>query len=491
MTGYLSSRRFLTSLTFVMIVVVLAPSVAFADPIGQWSEPIALGLPPESPDASDKFGVELCDEYQNLHVLWGHTDSAGSVLYHQSRSNDQLSDPVDVLVAPQGEMLRLSAGISTQTETVHLIWQSRSIAGDVYYSNVSLARAAQSGAWAKPSLLTTAVDGAAILVDEEGILHYVYGISDADGKSNAVYYSRSSDDGLTWSEPTTAYSVFSAEPSTISGGIAVDVQGRIHIGVTIRTQEYGIYSEVGYVRSEDGGLTWSAYRLVEANGSTFQGVSTLIPYAFGNDEIYLTWHDPKRMYMMSPDGGRTWNDPIEITPLAAAFGGPNQLVKDSAGVMYVILAEGGGVHSAEWNGVRWGRVSTIDNRSFDPHGQNIVACQGNILNVVYYDRTGDQRVWYSSMATSGPHMESRPIPQSTEATGGSVSEGSATAPRAETDGGDSPSDSTDSPAVQISTLAPKNVPSSATAGVVVGVVPVLVLIVLVIAVVARSRRRLR
>lgn len=176
------------------------------------------------------------------------------------------------------------------------------------------------------------------------------------------------------------------------------------MGITIRSQDYGIYSEVGYLQSPDLGQTWLSYRQIAINGTSFQGVSTLRPYTFGADEIHLTWHDPRRMHQWSSDGGKTWSTPVEIMPLGAAFGGPNELAKDSAGNLHAILATGGGVWSGIWSGNAWRNFQPIDNRAIDPHGQHLVVCQGNQLHAVYYDRTGPNKVWYSTKTVVAPHI---------------------------------------------------------------------------------------
>ncbi len=96
--------------------------------------------------------------------------------------------------------------------------------------------------------------------------------------------------------------------------------------------------------------------------------------------------------------------------LGAAFGGVNELVKDSAGTIHVILAVADGVYTLPWDGVRWGDPEQIDNRYIDPHEQHMIVCQGNQLHVVYYDRTGQNTVWYTTRQVSGPNKARQPLP---------------------------------------------------------------------------------
>jgi hypothetical protein len=192
--------------------------------------------------------------------------------------------------------------------------------------------------------------------------------------------------------------------------MAIDGRDRIHLGISVNSQEYAQYSEVGYVQSTDGGATWSPYKEIQKTGTTFQGVAWIAPYAFGTDEIHLTWHDPRRMHTWSLDGGKTWQSPEEIMPLGAAFGGRNQLVKDSAGVIHVVTGVANGIFSASRNGSQWNAPEQIDDRYIDPHGQVMTTCQGNQLHIAYYDRSGDNRVWYSTRTVDAPHIDREPIP---------------------------------------------------------------------------------
>ncbi len=104
---------------------------------------------------------------------------------------------------------------------------------------------------------------------------------------------------------------------------------------------------------------------------------------------------------------------LRVVVLGAGFGGRNQLVKDSAGILHVVVAVGYGVYSASRSSSQWNAPEQIDDRSIDPHGQVMIACQGNQLHIAYYDRTGDNKVWYSTRMVNAPHINREPIPTPT------------------------------------------------------------------------------
>ena len=200
-------------------------------------------------------------------------------------------------------------------------------------------------------------------------------------------------------------------PSTIVLSTEIDARDRIHVGITIRSQTYGDYSELGYIRSLDGGETWQPYQAIAKQNEITPNVSVIAPFAFGEDEIHLTWHDPRRMHMWSTDGGVTWSNPVRIIDLGAGFGGANYLAKDSAGILRAVTGVGGGVYVSTFAGSQWLSPDRIESRWMDPHSQRLVVCQGNQLHVVYDDRiVRDTTVWYAHKQVDAPYIGRSPIP---------------------------------------------------------------------------------
>lgn len=404
-------------IVLVLIVVGLAFSWPVADVTSQiaypWSKPIDITQPSDSDIGA--FAVLLCDQYQNVHLLWSHLADSGAAIFYRNDVEGSWGLPIDVLAVATPVAVYLDAAISDVDDTLHLVWQDAYIGGNLLYSTVSLRNADNSRSWSSPRILAQNTGAGTIVVDSTGTIHLVYGTVGAGGMRPTVNYIKSEDSGETWSEPVASFSTITTSPSDIWGEIAVDDNNHIYVGVTWRSQEYGVQSEVGYVLSSDGGQTWSEYERVEVPSEPFPGVSKLVPYAFGN-EVHLTWHNPSRMHQWSSNGGVTWSSPVEIMPLGAAFGGPNHLVKDSAGTVHVVVAVADGVFSATWGGTRWSIPERIDSRYIDPHGQTMVVCQGNQLHVVYYDRTGDNTVWYANREVAAPHIDRRPFPTPTAPT---------------------------------------------------------------------------
>ena len=374
-----------------------------------WRNPIDMTQSSTSSNAL--YPLILCDKYQNTHVIWSDRVEE-SALYYMNDISGDWSAPMDVIT--NGDdirlMIKLSAVIDDNTDILHVLWVDQWIKGVLYYSQVPLSQASNPRAWSKPIPIAIGTENGAIDVGEDGLLHIVYGTSGDDNLEVGIDYIQSTDGGNNWSTPINVASKKVPFPSDPYAEIAVDERGRIHVGITYRSQDYGSYSEVGYARSVDGGITWSDYEMIDDLGTAWQGVSTISPYAFGENEIHLTWHDPRRMHRWSKDGGSTWSEPDQVMSLGAAFGGPNALTQDSSGAIYIVTAINQGVYSARWDGSMWGPPERIEDREIDPHGQEIAICQGNKLQVVYDDRNDSQKIWYSNRTVEAPRVERLSMP---------------------------------------------------------------------------------
>ena len=326
-----------------------------------WTEPEDISAPLSL--GRDLYGMLLCDPYQNLHVLWGKGHESGSEIYYRTDKDGSLSAPLDVLALPDPLAIGLSAVVTTPDPTIHLVWTNQYIHGDIYYSRAPLAEASNTKAWDKPRLLISPADSVGgIYADKSGVLHLIYASFETDGYINTVYHVRSTDNGLTWGEPALVYQVTTEMPSFLIPTAAIDESGRMYVGITLRSQDYGVYSGVGYIRSLDTGQTWQPYQMVAKQSEATPNVSVIAPFAFGKDEIHLTWHDPRRMHMWSSDGGVTWSNPGEIIQLGAGFGGANFLAKDSAGVLRAVTGVVGGVYVSTFNGTQWLVPERIEGR---------------------------------------------------------------------------------------------------------------------------------
>lgn len=398
-------------LSFVFLITLLAwhgiwsASIAQAGDTGptEWSSPVNFS---ESPDMVSTNPVLICDPGQNTHALWTENDGQQMSVYYRTDRTGAWSAKNDILSAQS--ITFLDAAI-TPDGTLHLVWVNGT---DLMYTSAPLQYADDARQWQPSRLLigglgaTTGVMSGAgtIRSDQHGRLNVIIARKDdVIAQSHTLYYLQSDDNGNSWSDPVPVATLVAPEPSYVLGGLALDQIGRIHVAWDLRSMEYASFSQLGYLRSVDGGLSWSE-PVSLATGSRPFGVAMPAAFAFGENEIHLTWDVPDRLHKFSSDGGNTWSASAPIMDLGAAFGGYNKLAKDSAGILHVISAVGEGVFHATWNGSGWNPKEAVDTRSFDPHGQQFVICQGNRLHVAYYDRTGENEIWYLIKTTNAPEL---------------------------------------------------------------------------------------
>jgi hypothetical protein len=364
----------------------------------------------QQPETFSDVPALMCDRYQTVHAFWAEREGQAAAIFTRNDAGGTWSNPARVL-ATRGVLHTHLSGVITMDDAVHLVWTS-AVRGALMYSRAPLGRTANPTAWIEPKVLARDVDSGSLTADQAGVLHVSYGTSDFEARVHTVAYIRSADHGQTWSASIPALALDTPVASTaVTPTIAVDGQGRVHVTWQLRSYAYGAYSRIGYLRSTDQGRTWSVP--VELGASeTRPGVAIPAVFAFGDDEIHLTYDVPDRFHQWSPDGGATWSTPVSIISLGAAFGGANQLTKDSAGVLHVVAAVSNGVYHATWNGKTWSAADAIDRRNIDPHHQQIVACQGNQLHVVYDDRTGEHEIWYSTRRVTAPSIAQQPVPPS-------------------------------------------------------------------------------
>lgn len=378
----------------------------------EWSCPISLL---DSSEMSAGSPVLLCDPYQNTHALWVEQSTTEALIYYSTEIGGAWSPANDIFVAPA---VRLLDATVTPDATLHLVWVSGE--QELLYSRAPLDRASDARAWQASGSLAQGLGvitnvqsgGGTIRSDSQGNLHVVFQKPNDDAAmSHTLYYLRSEDGGKSWSTPISILELQAPEPSYVSAGLEIDDSGRIHLVWDMRSREYASYSQLGYTRSTDDGRTWSDSRVL-ADGNGPFGAAMPSVFAFGDNEVHLTWDTPDRLHQWSYDGGETWSTPILIMDLGAAFGGFNKLAKDSSGRLHVVAATGDGVYHASWDGRAWNPKEAIDTRFFDPHGQQLVVCQGNRLHVAFWDRTGDQTVWYATRQVDALPLERQPLPES-------------------------------------------------------------------------------
>jgi BNR repeat-like domain len=258
--------------------------------------------------------------------------------------------------------------------TIHVVWyDGRTGKRQIFYK-----RSTDHGnTWSEDIRLTNtnaqAYDPSIAVFDST--VHVVWQDS-RSGTWDAVYYKRSTDAGLTWSDdvPLTNSAYNSRSPS-----VAADSMG---VHVTWADERSG--PEIYYRRSTDGGINWSdEQRLTFAFQESWYPAITLSgPY------VHITWRDWRDhsfevYYKRSTDYGVTW-DSTDVR----LSGDPNGSYNPC------IAASGNFVHVIWWdtrfepfeiyykrstdNGAKWSDDIRLTNDSSGSYNPSIVAAGANV-----------------------------------------------------------------------------------------------------------------
>jgi hypothetical protein len=198
------------------------------------------------------------------------------------------------------------------TGTIYVAWQdSRNWNSDIYF-----AKSTDGGAnWSDPNIrVNTDQDTAlqfspTIAVDSEGTLYTAWEDT-RDGDRN-IYFAKSEDGGNSWSDPNIRVNIDEGDFNEEGVSIAVDSSGIIYaVWDDNRNGDYDIY----FAKSTDEGMTWSDPNIkvnTDSEGTT-QGRPTIAVDATGT--IYVAWTDQRNgdqdiYFAYSTDEGSSWSDP--------------------------------------------------------------------------------------------------------------------------------------------------------------------------------------
>jgi len=162
------------------------------------------------------------------------------------------------------------------------------------------------------------VNNPVLIADRDGSIHFVYCIEYA-----RAFYRKSTDDGLSWSDPveiTSAFRDFDYDAKVIATGPNHGIQlrsGRLLIPVWISTGEgRGAHrpSVTATIFSDDGGETWQAGEIAVPNDESHTlnpNETTAVELADGRVMLNVRNESShhRRIVVTSPDGATNWSEP--------------------------------------------------------------------------------------------------------------------------------------------------------------------------------------
>jgi hypothetical protein len=306
-----NKRRIGITLLAIWLLSIFRIAPAQAQGQGGWSEPYRLS----SNEGVASEGYLVADQYGYVHCFWTETlpENQGVIIKYARFDGTTWTKPNDIAVRP--EEIKNISPVVDQQGTLHIVWSEGLFQNRAYYSYASANNTLSAQNWAKPLLINVPARPVYLRVDSKGVFHILYINQTAE---SGVYYIRSEDRGITWSEPVWL------DPDIPTGYIPdslnfeLDGNDGLHAAWWYGALDRTLRPDwVRYVHSLDGGKTWSAPvmidQVIEENEHFLNSASPKMIVQGKNVHVIWAAGDlPYRYYSFSTDSGRTWSNPVQI-----------------------------------------------------------------------------------------------------------------------------------------------------------------------------------
>ncbi len=417
----------------ISVLAILLLSIFWSSPAqaqdGGWSEPYRLS----SEDGKASEGYLVADQYGYVHCFWTETlfESQRNVIKYARFDGATWTKPNDIYVTSLG--IRNVSPVVDQQGILHIAW-SEGLIGLTYYTYAPANNALSVQDWAEPLQIHIPARPVYLRVDSKGVFHILY-INQTE--ETGVYYTRSDDRGITWSEPLWL------DPDIQSGYIPdslnfeLDENDGLHAVWFYGNREQGGNPDwVRYIHSLDGGHTWSTPFMIDQHKEEIEHNLTVASprMIVQGQTVHVIWAAgslPYRNYRFSSDAGLTWSAPAQIFGElhGQAFDG---LAVDGVGRVHFFgqIRYPMGIYHAYWDQTRWSRPSLVyliaEEGSEDDFGDRVHAHHtlpairaGNQLVLTFADGPADPNrrlfVTYRTLDDIPPRENMpTPVPMATQ-----------------------------------------------------------------------------
>lgn len=298
----------------IVLLAILLLSIFWIAPAqaqgSGWSNPYRLS----SEDGAASEGYLVADQYGYVHTFWTETlfEGGRTVVNYARFDGTTWTKPIDIYIASRG--IRNVSPFVDQQGNLYIAWAEGFI-GPAYYTYAPANNALSAQNWSKPLQINIPARIVYLRVDSNGVIHILYIDQTEDA---GVYYVRSEDRGITWSEPLWL------DPDILPGHIPeslnfeLDENDGLHAVWFYGARELRARPDwVRYAHSLDGGLAWSAPftidRYIEGSDHHLTNASPIM--IVRGQTVHVIWAAgslPYRNYRFSTDAGFTWSVPVQF-----------------------------------------------------------------------------------------------------------------------------------------------------------------------------------
>ncbi|MGD9093561.1 MAG: hypothetical protein PVF74_11995 [Anaerolineales bacterium] len=355
--------------------------------------------------------VIFSDQFGFVHVIWIENgyDDGRSQIYYSNYDGNTWAAPIDIYRAGIFDAIgHLSADID-QAGTIHLVWTEGGAyrIRPIYYMKAPAQEALSAQSWSKPLSLGIRAHLVNLLVDSEGILHFLF--TKYYGNDPGVYYTQSDDRGDTWSVSTWLDPDIPVGHSPDKLKFSIDTTDGLHAVWYYGPTDHSSANWIRYSHSLDG-LSWIRPVTIDKDNTETGRLSSSDPLIITQDEhIHILWwpglaaeQDFARYHQISMNRGQTWGPavPIFANLEGQAFDG---LVVDSANRIHYFgqIRYPQGIYHAIFQNYQWSLpelIYLITRNSGEPISDDVIHAHhlhpallaGNQLVLVLHDSPSDE-----------------------------------------------------------------------------------------------------
>ena len=345
-------------LTGIFIPLILISSPVNAAPVGMdivWNPPLNISNSPGN-TSTDPF--LLADPTGKVHLFWGEKVStlpgaqADTLMYTVWDGNNWFK-PIDIFFAPESDgnpVINYPHAVMDNDGFIHLIWlqQPNFPNYTLYYSTAFAPDALLADSWTPEEAIATDLSGTKYSVDiafrSNQELHILYARGQqGEGvkEERSVAYLRSLDGGLSWSDPVDIAIIKNIQNGASDTKILLDGEERIYATWTEWDKD-GLGHAVYFARSLDNGETWeNPIAITTTQGNEYERDWSNIEI-LGPDQLVIIWEGGWRAYrnaQYSEDGGATWSRPIDTFPWLIGENGTVEFARDSNNTLHLFVAQ--------------------------------------------------------------------------------------------------------------------------------------------------------
>lgn len=402
----------LARLIFVLIVelsISQVGAVALAQS-GGWTAPFSISGDLTGPSQFPKIAQ---DSVGNLHVVWTENSfverEVPDAIYYSRFDGTNWSPPVDVLVSPDQQQSSVGELVVLPDDELALIWTGGQ---QILFSTVATADAQQASAWHTTPLFSEFHGQKPFMIQvQPQTLDAIF----VDVSTSGVMFASSDDLGASWTEPVEIWARTTDAFAADDPRLCVDPQGTVLHAVwheNAREQNWNP-NGIWYVRSLDRGVTWSDQFYLQNGGS-----SPNCAYD-GEGKLHMFWNNSVasvdgRYHRWSANDGKDWSDAV---PIFAGLSGRTRAPAfglDSLGVLYVLTGAQSDnktrMFVSHWQDESWTTPFSISGDLDFNESPDMVVTGGNRLHAVWHIVDKDlSNIWYSTYKTDAPSVAANPI----------------------------------------------------------------------------------